>query len=414
MIRRAWGHFLHDHLFRNSIYLMLTTGIMGLFGFFFWIICTHIYTPEQIGVGTTLISAMTFISFMSLLGFNSTFVRVLPTSNNRDKEINTGSILVISAAALMAVGYILIAPRLTPALSVVHDNLWYALGFVAAVALASINSLTDSIFIAYRAAQWNFITDGIVMGGTKLLLPFVFVTLGAYGVFASAGLAASLGMVASILALMVRFNYQPQLKVSGQALRDVFNYSFTNYIANLINIAPTQFLPIIVIDHLGASTAAYFYLAFMMINLLYTVSTSVSQSLFAEGSYNEHDLRNLLKHSVKILAAIMLPSAIILGALGPYVLDLFGKSYSTGGSAVLVLLALAAPAVGAVSIGSTLLRIMRKVKTLIFINMVYAVTTLGLALYWIKGGLVWVAFAWIIGNVVAAALAFLFLYYRKK
>src|ERR1019366_5408175 len=100
-IRRLWQHFLNDNLFRNSIYLMLNTAIQAAFGFFFWLIATHIFTPADIGVGTTLISAMMLISFVSLLGFNSTFVRILPNSNNRNNEINTGSILVISAAAII-------------------------------------------------------------------------------------------------------------------------------------------------------------------------------------------------------------------------------------------------------------------------------------------------------------------------
>jgi O-antigen/teichoic acid export membrane protein len=413
-VRRIWAHFRSDNLFRNSVYLMLTTGIMGIFGFFFWLIATHIFTPDEIGVGTTLISAMTLISFVSLLGFNSTFVRVLPTSQNRDNEINTGSVLVIGSAALLAILYTWIAPTITPALGIVHQNVWYAFGFVAAVALASINSLTDSIFIAYRSAEYNLITDGVVMGGTKLLLPFVFVALGAYGVFAAAGLAASLGMVASIIFLVVKFDYHPQIKISGQSLKDVFHYSFTNYLANLINIAPTLVLPIIVINNLGASVAGAYYLAFMVINLLYTVAVSVSQSLFAEGSYDEHDLKDLLKHSVKILAIIMIPAALVLGVLGPFVLAIFGKSYSNGASGVIMLLALASPAVAAFSLGSSLLRIVRKTKTLIFINCIYTAIILGLSLLWIHNGLIWVAIAWTIGNVVAAVLSFLFLYYGKR
>jgi len=388
---------------------------MGILGFFFWLICAHLFTPDQIGVGTVLISAMTLISFISLLGFNSTFVRVLPNSQDRNNEINTGSILVISAAVIIAAAYTWIAPSVTPQLAIIHMNFWYAAGFVVMVGLASINSLTDSIFIAYRSAQYNLLTDGVVMGGAKLLMPFVFVGLAAYGVFAAAGFAASLGMVASILFLVFKFGYKPRLNINWQTLKNVFRYSFANYIANLVNVVPSLILPIIVLDRLGAPAAAYYYLAFMVINLLYAISISVSQSLFAEGSYSEDKLRILLKRAVIILLAIMVPAALILAVFGPLILGFFGKSYSEGGSSVIVILAIASPAIAAFNVGSVLLRIRHQIYSLVSINIVYAIVVSGLAILWADKGLAWIAIAWTVGNLTAAALSFLCIFlYRQN
>jgi O-antigen/teichoic acid export membrane protein len=414
-IRRLWRHFLANNLFRNSIYLMLNTGIQAALGFFFWLITTHIFTPDQVGVGTALISAMTLISFISLLGFNTTFVRILPNSKNRNDEINTGSILVIGAAAVIAIGYIWLIPTLAPSLAIVHANFWYAVGFVAMVALASVNSLTDSIFIAYRAAQYVLITDAFFTSGSKLLLPLLFVGLGAYGVFASAGFATSIGMIASILYLVFKFGYKPEWKISKATLKKVFSFSSANYIANLVNIAPTLILPIIVLDHLGAATAANYYLSFAVMNLLYAISTSVSQSLFAEGSYDEGKLRELLKHAAIILGIIMIPATVILGGLGPFILGLFGKSYSVGGAHIIIILALASPLVAAYDIGSAVLKIRHQIYSLITVNVVFAVAVSGLAILWINKGLIWVACAWTAGNFAAALLSFMFIFlYRRQ
>lgn len=413
-LRRLWQHFLTDNLFRNSIYLMASTGVQAALGFFFWLIATHLYTPGQIGVGTALISAMTLISFISLLGFNSTFVRILPNSQNRNDEVNTGSILVVSAAAIIAIGYTWLVPYIAPSLSIVHANFWYTAGFVVMVALASINSLTDSIFIAYRSAQYALITDAFFTSGSKLLLPLLFVGLGAYGVFASAGLAASIGMVASIFYLVVKFGYKPQWKIDKATLKKVFSYSSANYVASLVNVAPTLILPIIVLDHLGGSTEANYYLAFTVANLIYAVSISVSQSLFAEGSYGEGKLRELLKHAAIILGTIMIPAAIILGGFGPFILGFFGKSYSAGGAHIVILLALASPLVAAYNIGSTLLKIRRQIYSLVAVNAIYAITVVGFAVLCINKGLSWVAFAWIAGNFAAALLAFLCIFFYRK
>jgi O-antigen/teichoic acid export membrane protein len=408
--KRLWTHFLTDNLFRTSIYLMLTTAAMGGLGFFFWLICAHLFTPEQIGVGTTLISAMSLISLISMLGFNSTFTRILPNSKNRNNEINTGSILVILTSMVFAAIYLIAVPYLAPKMDVIDTNFWYAAGFVVMVALASINSLTDSIFTAYRAAEYTLITDGFITSGTKLFLPLAFIALGAYGVFTAAGLAASIGMLASILFLVWKFGYKPKLKINIQTLRDVFHYSFTNYIANLFAIIPTFILPIIVLDGLGAASAGYFFLAFMVVNLIYTVSSSVAQSLFVEGSYEVIPLGTLLKRSAVLLTSIMLPAAVIFAIAGPFVLGFFGKAYSAGGSGVIIILALAAPAVAGFDIGNTLLRITRQVYSLVIVNLFYAIVVCACALAWAERGILWVALAWLTGNILAAGLSFLLVF----
>jgi len=413
-IRRWLRHFLSDSLFRNSVYLMLSTVISGGLGFFFWLIATHIYSPQQIGIGTALISAMALISSMGLLGFNSTLIRVLPNSKNKNNEINTGSVLVIGASAIMATVYVLLIPFIAPSLDVAHQNFWYAAGFVVMVGLASINSLTDSVFIAYRSAQYALITDAFITSGIKLLLPLAFVALGAYGVFASAGLAASIGMVASVLYLVFVFGYKPELKIDKSTLKNSLHYSSTNYVASLLNMIPALVLPVIILDHLGAPAAAYYYLAFMIINLLYTVSGSVAQSLFAEGSYQDEVLRNLIKRAVLILVVITIPVGIILAIWGPFVLTFFGKAYGAGGSDVIVLLAISAPVIAAYNIGGVLLKITKQVYSLIVVNLVYAAAVVGLSWLWVGRGLTWVVIAWVAGNLIAAILAFLLVFYHHQ
>ncbi len=403
-----------DTLFLNSFYLMLSTGAMAVFGFVFWLICAHLFTPEQIGVASGLISAMTLISYISLLGFNNTFVRILPTSSNRNNEINTGLLLSVTVAAVVATGYVLLVPYIAPRLGIIDQNIVYAIGFIAMVALAAINMLTDSIFIAYRAAKYNLLIDGLIMSGTKMLLPLVLVALGAYGIFSSAGVASALGMIASIAFLVWRFDYKPKLSIHWETLRKVFHYSFANYLANLFNIAPTMILPLIVIDYLGSASAGYYYLAFMMANLLYAVAYSISQSLFAEGSYGGADLAKLIKRSVLILAAIMIPAGLIMALLGPLILQVFGKSYSAGGSQVLIILALAAPAVGAYTIGNVILRVSNQNYSIVLVNMIYFLTISGLGILWVHRGLVWIALAWMLGNLAAAAVAFLAVLYWRR
>jgi cyanate permease len=96
------------------------------------------------------------------------------------------------------------------------------------------------------------------------------------------------------------------------------------------------------------------------------------------------------------------------------VLEIFGKSYSAEASGVLVVLALAAPAVAAYVLGSVLLRITKQTAAMVLVNLVYAATICGLAFMWSARGLAWVAGAWLVGNVTTGVLSFVLVRYRTS
>jgi len=68
-------------LYSNAFYLMLNTGVMALFGLFFWIVVVRFYTEAEVGLGSAIISAMSLLSIISLVGLNVSLVRFLPHSD---------------------------------------------------------------------------------------------------------------------------------------------------------------------------------------------------------------------------------------------------------------------------------------------------------------------------------------------
>ncbi len=404
-VSRLIHHFRTDTLFQNSIYLMLSTLVQAVFGFGFWLLSAHLYSAGQIGIASALISASTFIAYFSLLGFNSTFIRFLPTSKRRNDEINTGLLLVLAMSLILASAYIFALPRFAPQLMMLIGHNWHIIGFVLLSAAAAANLLTDSVFIAYRASGYNLLIYSI-QSATKLALPVALIALGAFGVFAASGLAAAIALGLSLYFMARSFKYRPSLHISRQVIKQVRYYSSGNYLASLFNITPTLILPIVIVDRIGAAAAGYYYLAFMLANLIYTVAYSVAQALFAEVSHEENRFEQLLPKGAAILAAIMIPVALLLALAGPTALDVFGRTYNTQAHKVIVILALAAPVVAANVLGGVSLRISRHIPALVVSNLVYALTTCGLAFVWSTRGLTWVAGAWLVGNLVAAIISF--------
>lgn len=405
-------HFQSDSLFQNSVYLMLSTAVQAVLGFGFWLLCARLFTPEEIGVGSTLISASTFIAYLSLLGFNSTFIRFLPTSTQRNDKLNTGLFLVLAGGTIVSVAYVLLLPYLAPKLGFVGHNAVLAGAFVLMSAAGAVNLLTDSIFVAYRAAKYNFIIYSI-QALTKLALPLALVVVGAFGVFAASGLAAAVALVLSLFFVIKRFNYRPRLHLNRDVVSQVWQFSFTNYVANIFNIIPTVVVPLIVLNQLGAAAAGYFYLAFMLANLVYAIAHAVSESLFAEGSYGEVAFRRLLKKATQILGAIIIPVSAGMAVLGPVALGIFGKAYGTEAAQAIIVLALAAPAVAAYNLGCVMLRITKQIAGLVTVNMFYAGLICGLAMLWASKGLAWVAAAWLVGHAATALLSFGLVWFKR-
>src|SRR5688572_24287328 len=226
-------------------------------------------------------------------------MRFLPNFKRRNAEINTGLILVFCAAVIASVGYVLLVPFVAPELSFVRDSWVFAAAFVALGAVASINFLTDSVFVAFRSSKYNLLVY-TVMGIVKLALPAAFLAAGAFGLYGASGAAGVIGLLLSLYIMWKVFGYRAQFKISGQTLKEVFSFSFGNYIVNLLNILPTLVIPFIIINQLGATANGYYYLAFMIANLLFAIGYATTQSLFAEGSYAEKSSDQLTKRAIQI------------------------------------------------------------------------------------------------------------------
>ena len=81
--RPSWTtRWRQNHLVRNSIYLMLNSGLQAAAGFVFWIISARLFSVTDVGLATALFSVLGVTAFAALLGLNSTVVRYLPQSSN--------------------------------------------------------------------------------------------------------------------------------------------------------------------------------------------------------------------------------------------------------------------------------------------------------------------------------------------
>jgi O-antigen/teichoic acid export membrane protein len=401
-----------DSLVRNSVLLMMTTALGAGSGFVFWVLVARLFPPDQVGVATTLLSAVVMLSYFSLVGLNSTLIRRLPTSSQPAALVASAVAVVSVCAVLFSAGYAVLTPVTAPELAVVTRSVPAFALFVGLATGSALNLLTDFVFVAERLARYNLVINGVLMSALKLVLPLAMVGFGALGILAASGVASAVAAAISLVCLR-RLLGRPA-GISLGVLRTSLRYSAGTYLSSCINLLPQLVIPLVVLGHFGPVTAAAYFVAFQIATLLNSVPYAVGEALFAEGSHAPGRLGALARRSLLMMAAVLLPAVVVVVLAARPILRLFGASYAAQGSTVLVVLVLGSLAVALNSWSGFLLKVTAQLRAMIAAEVTFATITVLGALVASTHGPTWVALAWGAGNLAAAIVAFAALGRRRR
>ena len=409
-VQAAQRRLRSDHLVRNSLYLMFSSGLQAVLGLAFWMIATRLYSVSAIGRGSSLIAAVGVIGYAALLGLNTAFVRYLPTAVKRDELLTSGLLIVAGAGATMATVYVVVIPFAAPRLAFIERPV-LAVSFVLIAAASAVNLLTDAVFIAARRAGWNALIDGGIGGFSRVAGILALASAGGYGVFCASGGGFAMAALASMILMIGQLRWRPTLRQFSESLRPLVRFSGASYAGNLAGALPGLVVPVIVLDRLGTASAAYYFVSFQLASILFAAITAVEQTFLAEGAYAggsvmaRDDRRALLRRSRRLLALLCGPACLTLIAVAHWVLLPFGTQYSQHGTVSLMLLASAAIPIAANYWLWTVLRLAGKLRALVLGGAVYAGAICGLSWLLAPHGLGALAAAWPLGSLVSAGVA---------
>ncbi len=411
--RQRLKQFMTLPLYANAIYLMATTVILSLLGFAFWTVVTRFYTEVDVGFASAAISALSLITMLSLVGLDLSIIRFLPQEKKPQELINS-YFTFIAIISVVTVGIFTAGLDLwSPSLSFIKGNAVFCVVFIATAIMGALSRLIDNVFIAKRKAGFTLLKN-IIFSVLKIPLPILFTLFfHSFGIIASWGISIGISVAVSLLFFMPRVqnHYKLVPTLNLNLIRGIWRYSGGNYLASLLTAAPATVLPMMVVNILGPVQNAYFYIAWMVATLLFTIPLSVSQSLFAEGSYFEDKLRENVIKSAKFTFLLLVPAVILVILVGKWVLLAFGQSYSENALHLLRILAVSSLPLSVTFIYSTVLRVTARIKELIIIWAFSAVTTLVVSyLIMPVTGIISIGYAWL---GVQGALAIYILIIRR-
>lgn len=385
LLRTLLQRLRNDSLLRNSIFIMGTTVATSGIGYLYWIAAAHLFSPNDVGLASALISVMLLTSTLANLGIGSTLVQMLPhAETDRDWSLTLNAGLATGTLSGLLAGIIVIValPLFSSQFAIVQQPV-YALLFILSIPLGIATTLADQTFVAERASSGMLIRNAAfaVLKLVLMVLPVLFIPIGAAGIFAAyvAALAISLCGVRLVLLPRLRRQYQFTLRGFGGRVRMMLSSLAGNHFINIGGLASMGLLPVFVTMRLSAADNAYFYTTSMVGDFFFMVTSAVAVSLFAEGSHAANDLTRKVRSSILIMGALLIPAMLVIFLGGQYILLLFGPRYVQHGLPVLQIDTVAAIPDAITNVYISILRVQGRLRHGAILNLGMATITLSLA-----------------------------------
>ena len=242
----------------------------------------------------------------------------------------------------------------------------------------------------------------------KLVLMVLLIGAGALGIIASWVLALTFALIGVRIVLMPRMRYRYLLTIRGiqSQIRAMLSGLAWNHFINIGALLPMYLLSMLVTVRLSATDNAYYYTTAMVGSFFLIISSAVSVSLFAEGSYAEEKILTKARTSATITTIVLVPAMLVSFLGGRYILLLFGPAYAEHALLLLMILTLSAIPDAITNIYVSVLRVQKRLRRAALFNLGMALLTLTLA--WILLpvlGIAGAGWAFLSGQVAGSLMA---------
>ncbi len=392
-------NFLHDSLFKNAFFLMLSSISTAGFGFIFWFLAAKFYSASDVGIATGIMSSMTLIVNLSRFGLDYSIIRFFPT-HDKCKVFSTSTVISTLIALIFGLIFISGINSFSPELSFLRSPL-YTLFYFISLTSSSVIFMAGIFFVAIREAEFQLYLNLIV--GSRVLFVILFISLGAIGIFYAVGASFFIAFFISLV-LILKSGTDLKLKIDRKFLTDSFNFSAGNFLTGLFMTVPNTLLPIMILNMHLVEQAAYYYIVFGIVSLLFMIPESISTSLFVEGS-NGQSLKKTVIQSLVIIFLLLTPIALFFYLYGSLILGFIGQDYVAGGSGVFRLMIFASFFVVVNNVYFAIKRIQKDTKEITLLSGIIFVLLIGLAYLLIPVlGIEGIGYAWIISYGIGALI----------
>lgn len=322
-------------MFINAGSLVGTTTVTSVLGFVYWWLAARQFSPEAVGFASAEISAMTLLGTGCIMGLGTLLIGELPRQPGKETSLIGAAIILVSTLAVCAgIAFAIIAPLVSaqfePLKATIEDIALFSFG----VGLTATTILLDQAVIGLLRGELQFWRN-VLSSVVKLIVLFAFglwlwqwhgVGMAIYATWAI-GNAFSVAVLAGVAVSQVKWSGRTLLP-EWSMLRKLGPVALQHHILNLILRVPTLTLPIVVTALLSARVNGWFYVAFMIANVVFSIPVALTTVLYATNAARPAELAHKARQTLGLSTAVSALGCCVMLFGTWQVLGLFGHSYA--------------------------------------------------------------------------------------
>jgi O-antigen/teichoic acid export membrane protein len=245
----------------------------------------------------------------------------------------------------------------------------------------------------------------------RIVLPFLFPHLKVEGILTIV-LSTTLIGTAYVFYILYKKHHK-KLKFNLSSLSESYKFTFGNFTGSIFGNLPGTLVPIIVLNRLGPSIAAYFYIAMQFATLLGLICSSSAQAFLSEAS-NDKNSKRYMHHFAKgfrNMYSLLIPAALFMAIIGTQLLRFYGYTYYSHGAILLILLCVSSLFIGVNWLGDSLLNVQKRPFAYSAMNFINALLVVIVVYMFAHKGLTAVGFGWLMAQA-ATVVIYLVLQYK--
>lgn len=395
-----------DPIIKNAIFIILTNFCNLVIGFFFWMLATRLYTPNDIGIISAILSSISIISIISSVGLPMALTLYLPENvKNANRIINSSLIVCIIISITISLIFSLEVDILAPKLKIILGNPVLIVVFVMTAMVTTISLLIGGIFVAGKRSSFHMIKENI-FGIVKTVLLILLSGLGVIGILISWSLGLVVAMIVGFFLMFKLWKYKP-MATFDPIIKKMARFSVGNYIAGIFYSIPKFIFPIIIINLISADAAGYFFIAMTIAGLFYGIPEAVAGPFLAESS-NKDKFWNNVHNVIKFDMYLLIPGLLLFAIIGRSILGVFNPNYAIHSFNTFLILAAASIPISLITVFNMIRNAQKRVTSAIKVDVFVAVTTITLSIPLMRIlNIEGIAISYLIANTIAATVIIL-------
>ena len=331
----------------NAASFVGTFIVKAGFGFAFWWIAARQFSPQNVGFASAAISAMTLLGTFCMLGLGTLLIRELPRQPGKAVSLISSSLILVGIVGLgIGLLFALAIPFFSHDLQALRASPQAVLLFALGISFTAIGMVLDQALFGFLRGDLQLWRNTLFAGAKLAALAiagFLLAQRAGLTIYTTwlIGDALSSATLAAYAVFKGKWNGRiprPQLGL----LRELGPSAIQHHLLNLLMMGPNMALPVLVTVLISTTMNAWFYIAFLLADIVYVIPQALVTALYAVSSAQPEVLarKARLTLSLALITCLLANCVIFFGS--KLLLGLFGPGYVVQGVWCMRILGLAA------------------------------------------------------------------------